>query len=221
MKKLGLLISMILMVTIGGVYATWYYASESQKMTDAHQHISIGLTGTVNDSSYGTYALNINTNVSMWVDPLNEAEGSHTTALYFGSYADKVLTKANRTDVIATITYTPGEYVPTVVTEKGVITKWNLESSVAVDEWKYDGKQIFNTIDNTVFKIHPVGTAGENCWTKTGDGKFTYSITVEMLDDLLTLNEIELDTAAKHKAYGEALAGGKIGLRVADGRDFT
>ena len=40
MKKLSVLIASLLCVTIGGVYATWYYAT-SNNVGDKHQHIGL------------------------------------------------------------------------------------------------------------------------------------------------------------------------------------
>ena len=225
MKKLGLLISMILMVTIGGVYATWYYASETQKMSDASQNVALGLTGTVNDATYGTYVLNINTGIQMWIDPKDDGAGSHTTALYFGTYADKTLTTALETAVVATVKYTPGDYVPTDVSENGVITTWRMGSTVDLAAWTYKGAQIFTSIETTMFEIHPYGTEGKQCWTRTevtpGVYEFSYDITVAMVRPLLHLNAIELDTAAKYTDYNTALGTGKVSITVSDGRTIA
>ena len=59
MKKLSLLISLILCVTIGGVYAAWTYAG-SNDITDAHKEIQIIIPDPVIDGSNGAYSIETN-----------------------------------------------------------------------------------------------------------------------------------------------------------------
>lgn len=230
MKKLSLLIASLLCVTIGGVYATWYYAS-SGKVESQHTHFSLGITGTDTAGTYGNYYINVNTNIKMWVDPAGTtADQSHITALYFGSETDNVVNAAEDDEIMVTLKYLPGENMPATDFDNGIITKWSLKSSIALDAWTFGGEQIFDAIDSTSFTIYPYGTTTDGvnavtaaqCWEqKATDGAFYYKITVGQIKALIDLNEIELDTLEKHGNYLTALNSGKIGITIEDGRTVS
>ena len=230
MKKLSLLIASLLCVTIGGVYATWYYAS-SGKVESQHTHFALGITGTDTAGTYGNYYINVNTNIKMWVDPAGTTqELSHKTALYFGSETDNVVTEADNDAVMVTLKYVPGENMPATDFNNGIITKWSLKTSIALDAWTFGGEQIFEDVVTTSFTVYPYGTTTDGvnevkpsqCWEpKATDGAFYYYITIGQIRDLIVLNEIELDTLEKHGNYLAALNSGKIGITIEDGRTVS
>ena len=218
MKKLSLLIASLLCVTIGGVYATWYYAT-SNNVGDKHQHIGLELTADKLEGGYGSYM--VETKVGMWIDPVSD--DSYEAALYFGSAdASGVVTSARPTDAAIVITYTPDTYVPNDVDNYGITTYWSLSwkkgDLTDLANWTYDGtNRIFSEIDTTVATISPSNGTGAK-WNKESDGTFTYTITVETLSNMIKLaDEITLDTITKYNDFQAALSGGTIGINVNDG----
>ena len=218
MKKLSVLIASLLCVTIGGVYATWYYAT-SNNVGDKHQHIGLELTADTLQGGYGSYM--VETKVGMWIDP--KSNDSYEAALYFGSAdASGVVTPAQPDDAAIVITYTPDDYVPDDVDNFGLTTYWSLSwkkgDLTNLAGWKYGTTPIFSEINTTtVATISPSNGTGAK-WNKESDGTFTYTITVETLADMIKLTEgITLDTITKYNEFQADLSGGTIGINVNDG----
>lgn len=221
MKKLSVLIASLLCVTIGGVYATWYYAT-SNNVGDKHQHIGLELTADKLQGGYGSYTVEVK--VGMWIDPASE--NSYEAALYFGAAdIDGNVTPAQPTDEAIVITYTPDTYVPDDVDNFGLTTYWSLSwkkgDLTNLADWKYGSTTpIFSSIDTTtVTTIYPNGTDGQtNVWSAKADGKFTYTITVQTLSNMINLSTgITLDSITKYNEFQAALSGGTIGINVNDG----
>ncbi|MBQ2701415.1 MAG: hypothetical protein IJF64_00350 [Clostridia bacterium] len=219
MKKLSLLIASLLCVTIGGVYATWYYAT-SNNVGDKHQHIGLELTADKLQGGYGSYTVDVK--VGMWIVP--ESADSYEAALYFGAAdIDGNVTPAQPDDAAIVITYTPDDYVPDDVDNFGLTTYWSLSwkkgDLTSLEDWKYGTKQIFSEIKTTVTTIYPYETEEQtNVWSAKADGKFTYTITVGTLKNMINLSTgITLDTVTKYNEFQTALSGGTIGINVNDG----
>ena len=77
MKKLSLLIALCMLISIGGVYATWVY-SEKSDVADITGAKAITMTEATFSGTYGTYAVDTS-KLTMQVDP---KEGTtHVTSL--------------------------------------------------------------------------------------------------------------------------------------------
>ena len=75
MKKLSLLISMILCVTISGVYAAWVFAGNN--IVDKDTTVTIAMGEVSNDAATpGTYS--ISTNFSLKIEPLSYVDHDTT-----------------------------------------------------------------------------------------------------------------------------------------------
>ncbi len=190
-KKLSLFVSLLLIVTMGAVYATWVY-SESTDVADITGAKAITMTEATFSGTYGTYTVDVSS-LSLVVDP---KEGtSHTTALYITG------------DLV--ITFTPNTYAPVEVKDSGVES--TCQFSLSNNEWKYNGEYIM-TIDSQVKDI---------VWEKGDDGVFTYTITAAELSNIITLKEFVLDTKADYDAYDAVLTNGQIVVAVSDGQTTT
>ena len=188
MKKLSLLIALCMLLTIGGVYATWTY-TQNTDVADEAVHKAINLTGVEYSGSYGTYSVNTD-NLKMTIDP--KANTTHTTALYIEGYV--------------VITFTPNSVAPADIKEHGVESTYAL--TLSNSDWKYENDYIL-TLKHT--EAHDI------TWVDNGDGTFSYTISADDLAGHMTLTEFELDTKVKYDAYNTELAKGQIVITVSDG----
>lgn len=188
MKKLSLLIALCMLISIGGVYATWVY-SEKSDVADITGATAITMTEATFSGTYGTYAVDTS-QLNMQVDP---KEGTtHVTSLVITGNL--------------VITFKPNTYAPDDVKNNGVDSTFQF--SLSNSEWKYGGEAIM-TVDTAKHDI---------TWTKGSDGNFTYTISAADLANYLTLTEITLDTKADYDAYDEVLTNGQIVIAISDGQ---
>ena len=188
MKKFGLLIMLALLVSIGGVYATWYY-TQSDDVADITNGRALNMSDAEFTGTYGGYSVDTSKLV-MTVDPKQGT--AHVTALYITG------------EIV--VTFTPSTYAPDDVKSNGVATTCTFGVSNA--DWKYDETNIVS-VDSTPISV---------VWTRAENGTFTYTISAETLADIITLSEITLDTKADYDAYDNLLTLGQITISVSDGK---
>lgn len=188
MKKLSLLIALCLLLTIGGVYATWTY-TQNTDVADEAVNMNMNLTDVAYSGSYGTYKVDTSS-LKLAIDP--KAGTTHTTALYI--------------DGNIVITFTPNSVAPVEVKENGLDTTYTL--SLSNPNWQYNSQDIV-TLNHA--GAHDVE------WTKQADGTFTYTISAADLADHISLAEIVLDTKVAYDAYNVVLGQGAIVISVSDG----
>lgn len=188
MKKLSLLVALALLITVGGVYATWTY-TQTTDVADESVHMSLNLTNVTYEGSYGTYEI-IKDGLSMLIDP---KEGTtHTTALKITGNL--------------VIKFTPATYAPVEVKNGGVESTFQF--SLTNPNWKYG-------VTDIVTLKHP-GTH-DITWTPQPDGSFTYTMDAAALAGHIELTEVTLDTKTNYDAYNTALGTGQIAVTVSDG----
>ncbi len=177
MKKLGLIILMALVLTVGGVYATFDYA---RKEVDSVTTKALGksIARATENTPKGTIALGGIDDVLLRIDDT----GSHKTGLEIGNS-------------VITVTFTPSEKAEPLVVTDGVNLK--LEISFANNTLKLNG------VDQTVFKTKGdynettgvvLGTGTKNVVS----GKFEYTVD---LKQYLTVNEIPLPTLTDYNTF--------------------
>ena len=196
MKKLATLIAIMLMVTIGGVYASWTYLNATD-VADQKKDKTMNLTGIVYTTSYGAYSLNADTLV-MKIDPVQGT--SHDTGL--------VVTG----EIV--ITFTPNVYAEEAVKENAIATTWQLalaDATRTFDDGHGEGEQLIMKINHPDVK-HDVE------WTKQADGTFTCEISAAEFASHLTLTAFTLDTETLYHAYQDNLSGYEISIIVSDGQ---
>lgn len=188
MKKISLLIALCMLLTIGGVYATWTY-TQNTDVADEAVNMNLNLTDVAYSGSYGTYKVDV-TGLNLSIDP---KEGTtHTTALYATG------------NII--VTFTPNSVAPADIKENGVETTYAF--SLANTNWQYEGKDIVSV--NHAEK-HDV------TWQTNGDGTFSFTISANEFMKHIALTEFDLDTKVKYDAYNAVLGTGSIVITVSDG----
>ena len=188
MKKLSLLIALCMLLTVGGVYATWTY-TQNTDVADEAINMNMNLTDVAYSGSYGTYRVDTS-GLTLAIDP---AQGTaHETALY-------------ATGNIV-ITFTPNSVAPEDVKENAVPTTYAF--SLANPNWQYEGYDIV-TLNHT--GKHDV------VWTDNGDGTFSFTISAAVFAQHVTLTPFTLDTKSDYDAYNVILGTGSIVITVSDG----
>lgn len=207
MKKLSLLIALCMLLTIGGVYATWSYVG-STDIIDAFAESKVTISDAVIEGTYGIYK--IESNLVLTVDQAND---NHEAELVFGSN--------NSDPVYLTVTFTPSANAPKAIKDHAV--KSELYFGVTTEmQYKIDGDG--NYADNgTPVDIFSFANSGDGelnnefTWTKNDDGTFTYTLNADQLKEQISLSQtFVLDIKAEHDAFREALKG-NIVARVTDG----
>lgn len=175
MKKLGLIILMALVLTVGGVYATFDYARATVDSVTT-QALDKSIAGAKEDTPKGTIDLDVS-QVLLRIDDTNK---NHKTGLEIGNS-------------VITVTFTPSEKAEPLVAADGVNLK--LEISFANNTYTLNG------VDYDVFKTKGYDTTtgivlGKG--TKNVDsGKFEYTVD---LRQYLTVSEIPLPTLSDYNA---------------------
>ncbi len=131
MKKLSLLMSLILLVTVGGVYATWNYAHGTATSGTKYFDAVTVVAPMVETNSKGTIEVDT-TNLSIVVDDAdNDFEG------------DLVITGDVK------VTFTPNDGVSSDVGTNGIKMQYELS---ATENFKYNNNDIF-TVNTTPKKL--------------------------------------------------------------------
>lgn len=178
MKKLGLIILMALVLTVGGVYATFNYAREEVASVTT-QALAKGIAKADTTTPKGTIDLDVS-QVLLRIDDSNK---NHKTGLEIGNS-------------VITVTFTPSEKAEPLVAADGVNLK--LEISFANNTYTLNG------VDYEVFKTTTPdynATTGVvlGKGTKNVDsGKFEYTVD---LSKYLTVSAIPLPTLADYEHF--------------------
>ena len=171
MKKLSLLISLILCVTIGGVYATWYYPSNDVTTRDVT--IAVGLAGITNDTKAGTFTIEVADTLTPFVIDQESADSK-----------DAVLTIADGVEI--KLVFTPEADATDEILANGVTAQWYLKNSSDLTSKKYLGNQIFaykaeySDINSQIVIGTPDSQAAKK-FTKVGN-RFEYILNDDLLD---------------------------------------
>ena len=187
MKKLSLLIALCMLISIGGVYATWTYIDKTD-VADESINMAMNLSSVAYAGTYGNYEINTSS-LKILVDPKENT--THTTAL--------------KIEGEITITFTPNVFAPETVKNNGVASTFQF--TLTNNEWKYEGQKILTLVHDDKENIQ---------WTRNGN-VFTYTISADDLYEHFQLNEFVLDTKAKYDAFSTALGTGQITISVSDG----
>lgn len=206
MKKLSLLISLLMCVTIGGVYAVWSYAGTND-IADGFAEAKVTIADAELTGANGTYA--ITSNLVLTVDQAND---EHEAILVFAS---------NNSDpnIYLTVTFTPSANAPQTIKDNAVPSELYFTTST---EMKYkmdaDGNYSATGTAKDIFTFPSHDNFNPNVtWTKQSNGTFTYTLNQAQLETMITLSQtFVLDIKAEHDAFRAALSG-NIVARVTDG----
>ncbi len=207
MKKLRILIALCMLLTVGGVYATWSYVG-STDIIDALTESKVTITDAVIEGTYGIYK--IDSNLVLTVDQAND---NHEAELIFGSNNDQ--------PIYLTVTFTPSVNAPNAIKENAIVSELYFGVTTPM-QYKMDAEGNYDAEGTAVdiFKFkNPSNGELDNTfeWTKNDDGTFTYSLNADQLKEQISLSQIfVLDIRTEHDAFRSALAG-NIVARVTDG----
>lgn len=174
MKKLGLIILMALVLTVGGVYAAFNYAQADVQQTAT---LNKSIAGVDKDTPKGEIAID----VSKFLLKIDDTTETLTTGL--------------RTQGTVKVTFTPAKGADASVADEGVNLK--LEISFTNNTYRLNG------VDYEVFKTTTPdynATTGVvlGKGTKNESGKFEYTVD---LGKYLTVSEIPLPTLADYEHF--------------------
>lgn len=189
-KNIGLLATLAMVVTVGGVYATWNYATTSPTSKEVSD-ISVGITAATGREK-GVLSAVKGDDFSLTV----ENDGSYNTALYFDTAHD-----VTDNNAYIKVGFAPdADYEGTSISLKAVLT-------FADNDW--NGNDIFDeTAASTKVEF-------DISWTGTPSG--TYYADVDC-KDLFVLVSNSLKTSADHASYTAAL--GTLGAKIVVSEDI-
>lgn len=192
MKKLSLLIALCMLISIGGVYATWTYVRNSD-VADESVNMAMNLTEVAYSGSNGAFKVDTST-LKLSIDP--KSGTTHTTSLVIEGEVK--------------IVFTPATFAPAEVKENAVDSTF--EFKLSNNSWTFDdghgAKEIVTLAHQGTHEIE---------WTKQSDGTFVYVLDATTLAKHITLNEFVLDTKTRYDSFNAQLANGQIIITVSDG----
>lgn len=210
MKKLTILLALMLIVTIGGVYATWSYAGTND-IADSFAEAKVTITDAVLTGANGTYT--IESNLVLTVDQKND---DHEAELVFSSNDGQ--------PIFLKVTFTPAANAPQEIKNNAVPSELyfgtTTDMTYSIDaEGSYDANGTATKIFKFQNESDGIFSANFN-WTPEADGTFTYTMDEAALKNQIQLSQtFVLDTKGEHDNFREALSGNII-ARVTDG-NFT
>ena len=199
MKKLSLLVAIALLVTIGGVYATWSYAGNIA--TESHMHMSVNLATATEDTPKGSITMVVNS-MDVLIDDTNHDYVAE--AVFSGKMG---------------FVFTPGKGASDDVVADGI----NMQFQVLQDVPKqYLGNDIFvmkKTIPTAFTSMTKVDESNKDTLVpgKTlTPGSFYVEIDSSIMDQNVEIAHIVLDTIEKYQAMRSSLANGVLGITVSE-----
>lgn len=184
MKKLTLLVALILCVTIGGVYATWYYA-ETQMNDAVHEFKNLGITDV--DTRAETGRLEVTDTLILKID---DNAGDHKPA-----WDDDV--NASNAGTIQ-IVFTPNSGASTT----------QFKYTISIEGNDYNGQPIFNVADPANI------LTGTFTYTAGDDKAIHNITLGDITPVLQVNGNIVLGTLADYTAYKNALDGVTLKLTI-------
>ena len=207
MKKLSLLIALCMLLTIGGVYATWSYVG-STDIVDAYSESGVTITDAIIEGTYGIYK--VESNLVLTVDQAND---NHEAELVFASN--------DSNPIYLKVTFTPSANAPKAVKDAAIPSELYFGVTTPM-QYKMDADGNYSEtgtpVDIFTF-TNPGNGELDNIfdWTKNENGTFTYEMNEDDLRAQIALSQtFVLDILAEHDAFRLALAG-NIVARVTDG----
>ncbi len=205
MKRLSLLVAILLIATIGGVYAAWTYADSS---TDMGTHIerNITLDDAETTGLAGTYSMSTNLNMLKIVPNNQDDKKAVLDPTFVVDSGDKLT---------VTLNFTPTETAEGSVKANGI--KTYVYFGTATD-LVYRGNPIFNFGygKGAPYVINAIGETGGNAtWTPNGDS-FTCTIVFEDFAQFISFADpdLALPQRADWDEFRRALTGGDSELSV-------
>ena len=193
MKRLGLIIAMALVLTVGGVYATFNYAQDNVDPVNAT--LTKAIAGTNTETAKGTIAIDAS-GFTIRVDDKGVLENGEGTGTLVTGYRNQGTVK---------VTFTPAKGADATVTDEGV----TLKLTISFSNNRYNGKDIFQTTGEYPATGVPLGKGTKNDVT----GVFEYDVE---LGKYLAVNEISLPTMSDYESFSIAYGNAQITITVSE-----
>ena len=177
MKRLGLIIVIALMLTVGGVYATFNYAQNDVPSVNAMLNKTIAAADT--DGEKGTIAIDVETFLFKIDDKGLLAGGPKTLTTGYTSQGN------------VKVTFTPAQGADEEVVNGGV----NLKLEISFANNKYNGTDVFITTTD-----YTAGGVVLGKGTKNALGVFEYTVN---LGQYLAVNEFSLPTLTDYNSFSD------------------
>lgn len=198
MKKLSVLITILLIVTMGGVYATWSYAEANA--VESHLHMSISLESATTDLKEGVIHSVTNTMSVKIDDPDNDYAAEITVAGKMG------------------FVFVPNAGASDDVVADGIDMQWQLgQTDPGV---QYNGVNIFTITQNAPVELTSTKITEDNATSFDVNltayiGGFYVEVDATAVSDVLSIN-LELPTHEEYMAFKQQFAAtaGKLGITI-------
>lgn len=236
-KKVTALMAAAMMVTVGGVYATWTYASDSANIMDAEAELVYRLENSENTGSVGTYK--VSTNVKLLIDQT----GGSDTATYHKAVLNFATENVDEAPYVK-LAFKPSVSATADVKENGVESAYYLKFKrtdgfeTSPQCYVKDGDIVTSSTEGAVatdvFTLNPLGwdnritinpvnsTEDGAKWVwddagwSDGSGAFVYVLDKAALESAITLNDFVLDTMEEYTTFSNCLAG-TLSVNLTDG----
>lgn len=199
MRKLSLLVALLLLVTVGGVYATWTYAEGTA--TSSHKHMSVNIASLGNTTPVGEVV-----NVLNSMDVLIDDGGNYVAKAGFSGKMGFV--------------FIPGVGASSDIISNGLHLSFDVKQDTPL---KYEGNNIFEIVSDEktdLGKGTKITEENKNTLCPGTDlsnyvGGFYVEISAEQVAQYVQINNIVLDERAEYDRMQSALvAGGALGVSV-------
>lgn len=200
MKKLSLLVALALLVTIGGVYATWSYAGNIA--TESHMHMSVNLATATEDTPKGSITVVLNS-MDVLIDDTNHDYVAE--AVFSGKMG---------------FVFTPGKGASDEVIADGIDMQFQVLQDVPK---QYLGNNVFimkKTAPTAFTSMIKVDESNKDTLVPgkaLTPGSFYVEIDASVMNEHVEIANIVLDTLDEYNAMKTALAsGGVLGITVSE-----
>lgn len=180
MKKLSLFVALVLLVTVGGVYAQWVYAGNDINALNSRS-VTVVMGNVTTTGNAGSYSIADGDNTLKATIQPKEA----------GSYVPSLVWSGS-----ITITFTPAGSISASNLARAKAATLTLNVS-DIDSAQYDSKRIFSKTANSTIAFD------SNAWVyNSGSNTYTYTIDASALASFVSINEdISLDNIDEYNAF--------------------
>ena len=203
-KLLSVFVAFALMITVGGVYATWNYSDGAMSELEyTRTHSIFDLTEDSAGSTKGSFSFNTTT-FKVIIDDIDDGVAHHAVLDFEGEIV---------------LVFTPDEMASNDVKENGIGVKFALSNNESL---VWGGESIFNLYTTAVVAGSTI-TIGEDSidvpdLVKQTDGTFTWTLTADFFENLIALRTtpLILDTHDDYNTFENLLAGNKVTLTFSE-----
>ena len=212
MKKVGGLIALATVVTVGGVYATWTYSNGELDIADVTKEMVIEMDAATITGVSGTYS--VTSNVSFSIDQA----GTNTDNNHFHKAILNINTSDEKAPYI-TITFTPSANADSTIKENAVESEYYFTTTTTMQyPMDAEGNYLANGAAKDIFKF-PTSSAANPVdidWVRQDNGTFTYTFDEAAIKAAVQIDDFVLDTKTEHDAF-KSILNGNIIIYVSDG----